>query len=77
MTSRTLTAGDMAEQAGATIAHTALEAMLNAQDQAARVVILADALAHLCEDCAERDRAVAGFAGLLVNVLERGLGVDA
>nr|WP_315243389.1 hypothetical protein [uncultured Albidiferax sp.] len=71
------TTADLAEQAGAQIATTALDAILAQKTQAARAAQLCTALQQLSENCDHRDRAIAGFAGVIVNVVEQGLGVAA
>lgn len=73
----TYTAADLAEQAGAQIATTALDAILAQKTQAARAPQLCTALQQLSEDCDHRDRAIACFVGVIVNVVEQGLGVAA
>lgn len=68
----TYTAGDSAEQAGALIAKNVLDDILNATSQAVRGVALHAALLDL-QRLTHPKRAAAGFAVMLVNVLEVGL----
>lgn len=66
------TPGNMAEQQGAAIAVTALDAILATEDQAERLDILQDAILDLAE-LPRHDRAAGGFAAVLVNVIVSGL----
>ena len=65
--------GDLAEQAGNTVAATALQAMRNAPTQAVRSAILINALRDICDSPDEPDRAIDGFASGLIAVVDRGL----
>lgn len=65
----------MAEIAGSHIGMSALNAILAADSQAARLRVLHDALQDAA-DGPERGRTLGGLAVVLVNVLERGLGLD-
>lgn len=67
--------GDLAEMAGSHIGMSALSAILAADSQAARLRVLHEALLD-ASDSPERARTLGGFAVALVNVLERGLGLD-
>jgi len=69
---KTYTAGDCAEQAGALIAQNVLDDILNAPSQAVRGAALHAALLDL-QRLTHPKRAAAGFAVMLVNVLEIGL----
>jgi len=64
----------LAEQAGAFEMHTALTAMRGARNQAERFSILSDQLVALVAD--GNPHAAAGAATMLVNWIERGMGVD-
>jgi hypothetical protein len=68
----TFTAADIAEQAGAAIAHTALNAMLAVDTQAKHYAILKAAIRDITK-LQHPDRAAGGFALALVNVIEVGL----
>ncbi|MGH8758712.1 MAG: hypothetical protein ACREVW_04260 [Burkholderiales bacterium] len=72
--SRAYSPAQLAEHKGSGIAEVALNAMRTAEDQGERVRALQNAILDLYE-CPRRDQAAAGFAGLLVCYLERGLGV--
>lgn len=71
---RTLTSGDCSEQLGSILASGALNEILGASCQAERGDILKTAILEL-QKLPHPKRAVGGFSGVLVNVLERGLGV--
>ena len=66
------TAADCSEQAGNTLAHALLNDLLAADSQALRVALIQSAILDLAT-LQHHDRAVAGFAVALVNVIEVGL----
>lgn len=68
-------AGNLAEQAGAGIGLDLLNAILAADTQGERIRAIQSAVLEL-QRLAHPERATAGFAVSLVNVLERGLGLD-
>lgn len=72
MIARKTTAGDRAEQAGATIALDCLDPMLNADSQGMRVTILKSAMLELGK-LKHQQRAVGGFVACMVPVIELGL----
>ena len=65
-------AGNLAEQAGAGIGIDCLNAVLNMTTQGERLRAIQSAVLDL-QRLAHPRRAAGGFAGVLVNVLERGL----
>lgn len=69
-----LTSGDLSEQHGFALAESALNAMLAASDQADRCDILHKALLEL-QRLPHAKRAAGGFTAMVVNVIERGLGL--
>ena len=68
-------AGNLAEQAGAGIGIDCLNAVLTGATQGKRVRAIQSAVLDL-QRLAHPRRAAAGFSGVLVNVLERGLGLS-
>jgi hypothetical protein len=66
------TAADCAEQAGGTIAHTALNDMLAGDSQAKRYAILKAAILDIAK-LQHFDRAAGGLAVAMVSVIETGL----
>ena len=68
-------AGNLAEQAGASIGIDCLNAVLTGATQGKRVRAIQSAVLDLQRRAHPR-RAAAGFSGVLVNVLERGLGLS-
>ena len=66
------TAADCSEQAGNTLANSLLNDLLAADSQALRVALIQSAILDLAT-LQHHDRAVAGFAVALVNVIEVGL----
>jgi hypothetical protein len=68
----TFTATDIAEQAGAAIAHTALNDMLAVDTQAKHYAILKAAILDIAK-LQHLDRAAGGFAVAMVSVIETGL----
>lgn len=68
-------AGNLAEQAGAGMGIDCLNAVLAGATQGKRLRAIQSAVLDL-QRLAHPKRAAAGFAGVLVNVLERGLGLD-
>lgn len=69
-----LTSGDLAEQHGAAISESCLNAVLAAKDQATRGDIVQTALLRL-QRLPHPRRSVGGFTSVLVNALELGLGL--
>ena len=67
--------GNLAEQAGAGIGIDCLNAILTGKTQGARLGVIESAILSL-QRLAHPERAVGGFAGVLVNSLERGLGLS-
>ena len=65
-------AGNLAEQAGAGIGIDCLNALLAGKTQGERLRAIQSAVLEL-QRLAHPKRAAAGFAGVLVNVLERGI----
>jgi len=70
--SKPFTEADCAEQAGHAIAANCLDAILASQSQAEHCIALTAALLDL-QRLQHPDRAAAGFAVALVNVIEQGL----
>lgn len=68
-------AGNLAEQAGAGIGIDCLNAVLAGSTQGERLRAIQSAVLDL-QRLAHPERAAGGFAGVLVNVLERGLELD-
>lgn len=64
--------GNLAEQAGGAAAVACLNAMLGAADKSARIELLQSAIAGL-QSTAHPERAAAGFAVVLADVVARGL----
>ena len=75
MTTYTITASQLAEQAGNHTARTAIDAMRNAPTHAERLEILIDALTDIYGSSAGSECALIGFAVGLLATLEKGLGV--
>jgi len=70
-----LTQAQKSEQAGAAIGAAALDQVLAAPDQAEAVLAIQNAILDLFQ-LPRRDRAVAGFAVVVTNLIEQGLGRD-
>lgn len=68
-----LTQAQKSEQAGAAIGTAALDQVLNANDQGEAVLAIQNAIFDLFE-LPRSDRAVAGFAVIITNAIEQGLG---
>jgi hypothetical protein len=68
-----LTQAQKSEQAGAAIGLAALDQVLNAPDQSEAILAIQNAILDLFE-LPRRDRAVAGFAVVVTNLIEQGLG---
>ena len=75
MTGRSLNSGDRAEREGAEIGLDTLNLLREVDTQAHRLAILQRVLLDVA-DMARSVRATGGFAGVMVNVIERGLGLD-
>ena len=69
------TQAQKSEQAGAAIGMAALTQVLNAPDQSEAILAIQNASLDLFE-LPRRDRAVAGFAVVVTNLIEQGLGRD-
>jgi hypothetical protein len=67
--------GNMAEEAGAHICYSMVEAMRCAPNQATRLRLLCAGLEEVAEECDHRSRAIDGFAVWLIAYLDNGIGV--
>ena len=70
------TPGDRAEYCGAALGMQTKNLILAGADQAERYGVLCAALQQLHSEHVHSERAIGGFAGQIINLLEQGLGLD-
>jgi hypothetical protein len=76
MSARCPTPGDLAEYRGAELGHRVLNQLLTCDNQADRCGFLRDALQEIHSEETHSERLIGSFVGQIVNVLEKGLGLD-